>query len=245
MGLVGAPGSMKTSLALNMCEQMLKNTDGRVLFFSLDMSTRHISMRLLQRELDCFKSDVIAMCRRNAPELTEAHQRLQRAFAGRLFLIGQRNDGVDLTWEDMKEIMIQTAPDLVIVDYVQLISGYRSDMELFHNALPKIISSAGTYGLRFLLLSQMGRTGRADQKNKLGDHAAGGYYFQARLDIEIELFTEKDSYGNGHIIAGVSKTRNGAAGHCFDIEYSPRTLAFTGRSKEVKRAGKNSKIFEL
>lgn len=245
MGLVGAPGSMKTSLAINMVYNALENTDGRVVFMSLDMAPRAIRMRMLQRELNVSKWELINMIKKSHPAIETARNSLRSKCEGRFGLAGQRGDGKDITWENIHDIIVQTAPDLVIIDYLQLIAKYRNDTDLLFNVLPKITSTAGTYGTRFLLLSQMGRAGRADQKNGLGDHAAGGYYFTARLDVEIELCVERDTMGEAHIIAGVTKTRNGAAGKMFDLDYSPITLAFTGRCRATARSKKDKAKFEI
>jgi hypothetical protein len=79
----------------------------------------------------------------------------------------------------------------------------------------------------------------------MGDHAAGGYYLNARVDIEIELATQLDGDGRNHIIASVTKSRNAARGKNFDLEYSPRTLSFTGGSKPVKFRSAQAQKFEL
>jgi hypothetical protein len=215
-----------------------------VLFFSLDMSTKQISMRLLQREADDFKSSIITRIKERDKELAIIRKNLHQRLRGKFFLVGQNKDGKDLTWQNMRDLVISTGADFVIIDYFQLIAGYRSDMEVLHDVLPHIVSIAGNQNIRFLLLSQMGRQGQADQKNKMGDHAAGGYYFTARVDIEVELATQVDEDNQNHIIAAVTKSRNAAKGRCFDLEYSPRTLSFTGQAKPVRYKSSRAQKFD-
>ena len=174
MALVGAPGSMKTSLALNMVYDCWKKfPKGRVAFFSLDMSTKKLAFRIAQRELDDFRGVIWDSIRHGDPETLARMKEIRREMSKKIKLIGQNQDGRDLTWPNIRDLIISTGADFIVIDYFQLIAGYRSDMDLLRTVLPLIVAMAGNYGMRFLLLSQIARAGQADQKNKLVDHGAG------------------------------------------------------------------------
>jgi KaiC/GvpD/RAD55 family RecA-like ATPase len=245
MNLVGSPGSMKTALALNMLYQFCeKYPEDRALFFSLDMSMEKIVVRMLQNQTDKFMRGVIEDIQRRDQLMRESAREMSRRFHKRAAFVGQRLDGKDLSWNNMLSVMTAVGADFVIIDYFQLISGPVSEMQAMKELLPKVVSLANKHKMRFLLLSQMGRQGLADQKNKMGDHAAGGYYFTARADIEIELATQMDANGNTHIIAATPKTRSGKGKRYFDLAYSPRALSFTGECQEVKHQKAENKKFD-
>jgi KaiC/GvpD/RAD55 family RecA-like ATPase len=245
MNLVGSPGSMKTALALNMLYQFCeKYPSDRALFFSLDMSMEKIVVRMLQNQADKFMRDVIEDIQRRDTLMRETAREMSRRFRKRAAFVGQRLDGKDLSWNNMLNVITAVGADFVIIDYFQLISGPASEMQAMKELLPKVVSLANKHKMRFLLLSQMGRQGLADQKNKMGDHAAGGYYFTARADIEIELATQQDANGNTHILAATPKTRSGKGKQFFDLEYSPRSLSFTGECYKVAHKGAGNQKFE-
>jgi KaiC/GvpD/RAD55 family RecA-like ATPase len=245
MNLVGSPGSMKTALALNMLYQFCKKyPNERALFFSLDMSMEKIVVRMLQNQTDKFMREVIEDIQRRDKLMRDAAREMSRRFHKRAAFVGQRLDGKDLSWNNMINVMTAVGADFVIIDYFQLISGPSSEMHAMKELLPKIVSLSNKHKMRFLLLSQMGRQGLADQKNKMGDHAAGGYYFTARADIEIELATQQDANGNTHIVAATPKTRSGRGKRYFDLEYSPRSLLFTGDCNEVRHKNTQNQKFD-
>jgi KaiC/GvpD/RAD55 family RecA-like ATPase len=245
MNLVGSPGSMKTALALNMLYQFCrKYPNDRALFFSLDMSMEKIVVRMLQNQADKFMRDVIEDIQRRDTLMRDTAREMAKRFHKRAAFVGQRLDGKDLSWSNMLNIITAVGADFVIIDYFQLISGPASEMQAMKELLPKVVSLANKHKMRFLLLSQMGRQGLADQKNKMGDHAAGGYYFTARADIEIELATQQDANGNTHILAATPKTRSGKGKRYFDLGYSPRSLSFTGECHEVMHKGSRNQKFE-
>jgi hypothetical protein len=84
MALVGAPGSMKTSLALNMAYCFWRRfPESRMAFFSLDMSTKKLTERILQRELDEFKSALREKIRDRDPDTLRRVGEIRRSLAGK------------------------------------------------------------------------------------------------------------------------------------------------------------------
>jgi len=246
LALVGAPGSMKTSLALSAAENFLSRMgDGKVLFFSLDMPARIIAARRLMRAIDCFQSQLYEMMKSGDPEWTNAAKRLHEYDHGRFCLADKPRGGNHFSWEQITGIVSQLAPELVIIDYLTLIGEYRSELEAVKDLMPKIVGMAGDFGLSVILLSQMGRGSRAAQKTSLGAHAAGGHYVEDAVDVEIELLQEKDSNDENAIIATITKTRKGRAGQSFRLDFKPRSLSFGHTCLPVNKAKAPQSVFDL
>lgn len=246
LALVGAPGSMKTSLAISAAESFLRHgSDGKVLFFSLDMPARTIAARRLMREMDCFQSQLYEMIKSGSPELDNAIKRLHEYDRGRFRIADKPRGGSHFSWEQITGIVSQLAPELVIIDYLTLIGDYRSELEAVKDLMPKIVGMAGDFGLSVILLSQMGRVSRAAQKTSLGAHAAGGHYVEDAVDVEIELLQEKDSNDENAIIATITKTRKGRSGQSFRLDFKPRSLSFGHTCLPVNKAKAPQKIFDV
>lgn len=245
MALVGAPGSMKTSLALNAVNNYLSNNEGRVLFFSLDMPAGKVATRWYMRELDRSEPEVYSMWQSNDPDFEQAKRRLNSWSRGRFRLIGKPKGGRRYSWENLRDVVVQTGPELVIIDYLTCIGDYTSELEAVRDLMPKICGMCEDFGLAVILLSQMGRGSRAAQKVSSGGHAAGGHYVEDAVDVEIELLKQIDEDGKSNFIATVTKTRKAAAGRSFRLEYTPCTMEFRPTCTEVSRAQKPQKIFEI
>lgn len=245
LALVGAPGSMKTSLALNAVNNYLSSNEGRVLFFSLDMPAGKVAARWYMRELDRSEPEVYNMWQSHDPEFEEAKQRLNSWSRGRFRLIGKPNGGKHYSWENLRDAVVQTGPELVIIDYLTCIGEYLSELEAVRDLMPKICGMAEDFGLAVILLSQMGRGSRAAQKVSSGGHAAGGHYVEDAVDVEIELLKQLGEAGKSNFIASVTKTRKVAAGRSFRLEYTPWTMEFRPTCTEVSRTQKPQKIFEI
>lgn len=246
LALVGAPGSMKTTLALNAVDDFLeKNSDGRLLFFSLDMPAQTIVARRLMRLMNCFQSELYQKIKHGDESVKTALKELRDSDGGRFRLIGKPRGGGSYSWEQVAEIAAQTAPDLIIVDYLTLIGAYRSELEAVYDLVPKIKSLAEDLGVAVILLSQMGRSSRAAQKNSSGGHAAGGHYVEDAADVEIELLKEEAEDGRTAIVATVTKTRKAASGKSFALEFNARRLSFGCKAERVSRVKPTANVFNI
>ena len=246
LALVGAPGSMKTALALNAVDDFLrKNREGKVLFFSLDMPAIKVHTRRLMREMDCFESELYGMIKRKDPAVKEAQHRLKLSDAGRFNLVGKPRGGKPYSWGQIAEIIIQLAPDMVIIDYLTLIGTYRSELECVIDLMPKIKSIADDLGIAMILLSQMGRSSRAAQKSGSGGHAAGGHYVEDAVDVEIELLKDESPDGKSAIVATVTKTRKNQSGKSFALNLKTRSLSFGSMADQVTRSKPAVSVFNI
>lgn len=247
MALVGAPGSMKTSLALNAVDDFMSHMplDARLLFFSLDMPPQTVIARRLMREMNCFQSELYRMIHDKSPAVKDAYNRIAARDAGRFRLVGRQRGGEPYAWEDVANIIVQVAPDLVIIDYLTLIGKYRSELEAVYDLVPKIVSLKEDLGLAVILLSQMGRSSKAAQKSGSGGHAAGGHYVEDAADVEIELLKDEKADGDTAIVATVTKTRKNASGRSFMLDLNPRSLSFGSTAERVMRLKPAASVFNI
>lgn len=246
LALVGAPGSMKTALALNAVDDFLqKNSEGKVLFFSLDMPAIKVHTRRLMREMDCFESDLYGMIKRKDPAVREAQLRMTQRDGGRFHLVGKPRGGRPYSWGQISEIIVQLAPDMVIIDYLTLIGTYRSDLECVSDLMPKVKSIADDLGIAMILLSQMGRLSRAAQKTGSGGHAAGGHHVEDAVDAEIELLKDENTDGKSAIVATVTKTRKNQSGKSFALDLKVRSLSFGSTAETVTRSKPAVSVFNI
>lgn len=247
MALVGAPGSMKTSLALNAVDDFMYQMplDSRLLFFSLDMPPQTVIARRLMREMNCFQSELYRMVHDKHPAVKEAYGRILERDAGRFRLIGRPRGGEPYSWDQVANIIIQVAPDLVIIDYLTLIGKYRSELEAVYDLVPKIVSLKEDLGIAVILLSQMGRSSKAAQKSGSGGHAAGGHYVEDAADVEIELLKDESEGGETAIVATVTKTRKNASGKSFRLDLNARSLSFGGAAERVRRLKQAASVFNI
>lgn len=247
MAVVGAPGSMKTSLALNAVNDYLSNSTGRVLFFSLDMPAERVAVRWLMREVGRGEKEIFQAWKDpdSDPELKEARRRLNELQKGRFRLVGKRGGGKRYSWDDLRNMTVQVGPELVVIDYLTCIGEYRNEMDAVRDLMPKICGMAEDFGLSVILLSQMGRSSRAAQSSSSGGHAAGGHFVEDAVDVEIELLKQISEDGRSNFVATVTKTRKTASGRSFRLEFTPATMEFKRFCSEVSRAQKPKQIFEL
>ncbi len=120
--LAARPSMGKTALALNLARNVTVDHGGRALFFSLEMTTRSLVLRLLSAEArvdqSLFRRGHIS--RSDYARLVDAAQRLDRA---RLLI----DDTGDATVLEMKakarRAQSDGGLDLVVVDYLQLARG--------------------------------------------------------------------------------------------------------------------------
>ena len=245
MAIVGAPGSMKTSLALNAVDDYLDRYNERCLFFSLDMPARTIQARRMVRVMNCFQSELYEMIKNKDPRVEDAQKKIIASDRGRFKLIGKPKGGRHYSWDQIRDITIQVAPELLIIDYLTLIGSYPNELEAVYDLIPKIKGLADDFGIAVMMLSQMGRSSRAAQKGGSGGHAAGGHYVEDAADVEIELLKEDTDDYTPAIVATVTKTRKSASGGNYALGFIPRTLSFKATTTKVERAKAPTKIFNI
>lgn len=247
--LVGAQGSMKTSLAIRGIMQTLRDQpDSTVLVFSLDMSAAEFSARFLLQELGVSLTELYGLIRSPTEEYLRAKQEFEEFAAGRLKILGNSYQK-RWTMAGLEQQVGIRLPALVVVDYLTCLKRpNQSDLECAEECMPKIQALAQKLGVKFLLLSQMGRSSKSDQqRGAIGGHSKGGGIIEELAHSEIELFKDRslDEDGQQQIVATITKTRRGQNNQSFALKYRGRSMEFTGRAQRVERTSGNTPVFGM
>jgi replicative DNA helicase len=224
--LAGRPGMGKTSLALNIAEHAAIREAKTVGIFSLEMAAEQLVIRLLcsQARVDSHKARSGFLSKDDWKELAKALGKLAEA---RIFVDDTPGISIVEMRSKARRLKAQHGLDLLVVDYLQLMSGATSSRRLYENRQQEISAiSRALKGLAkelnapVLALSQLSRAPeqrRGDHKPQLSDLRESGSIEQ---DADVVLFVyREDLYrkdqdqgdtGIAEIIIG--KQRNGPTG---------------------------------
>ena len=215
--VAGRPSMGKTAFCLNLARNSAVNYGVGVGFFSLEMASYQLAMRLLTAEarVDAHK------VRTGALE-TENWQRLSRS-AGRLYSAPMFIDdtaGISILELRAKARRLKAEHNIgmIVIDYLQLITGPRSDnrqqeISMISQSLKGL---AKELNVPVVALSQLSRAveARTDKRPMLSDLRESGAIEQ---DADIVMFVYRDEFyghteneGMAEIIIG--KQRNGPIG---------------------------------
>jgi replicative DNA helicase len=157
IGILGAPGSGKSSFAYNICRN-LSRSGKKVLFESLDMSKRQMLAKSILSHLDGqhdFLSMLQSIENNGMGQFTNAIEEARIDRANIFF--NSRASGVEEIEEDIKEFMLQNGqvPDLVVIDYFEKVRGPYGDAQRdAHHIIPRLTDLAKEYNTCIFLLLQ-------------------------------------------------------------------------------------------
>lgn len=248
LSIIGTPGTLKTSFALNLIDSWLEDADPRsgVTFFSLDMGRNKVMERIARRELRCGASVLRSIALANNDEWQNAVKRLDARLHDRLMVL--TNDQRQWTMQELQEYVETHSVDLLIIDYVTMIEvpGARTDLDKQNALYPIFKRFAQDYKIAVVLLSQLSNESRKQLRSgdAEGVTARGGGKLQELVDAEIVLMsvnpetfgiegTERDA-----IVAYVSKARNGRKGGYYHIEPRGADLSLKPTADRVYRTGR-------
>ncbi|MGC8766843.1 MAG: replicative DNA helicase [Brevinematia bacterium] len=219
----GRPSMGKTAFALNLCLNMAKDYQKKVLFFSLEMSKEQLAQRLLSTES---KIDLKSLRTGNVKEsewdsLLEAAIRL----SGLNIIIDDTPSSsiVDIKSKARKIFTKEKGIDIIIIDYLQIIevprglSVIRSRNEEIGFISRSLKSLAKELNIPIIVLSQLSRSveKRIDKRPILSDLRESGSIEQ---DADLVAFLYRDEYYNPDtdkkniVEIIISKQRNGPVG---------------------------------
>src|SRR5688572_21340585 len=220
--IVAARPSMgKTSLVLNMAQHVAIQPDHTVGFFSLEMSKESLFLRLLTSEaqIDSHRLMSGAIGQKDYGRISHA---LETLSAMRLFIDDTANVGVLEMRAKARRLQAEHGLSLLIVDYIQLMSG-RGRFENRTLELASISRSlkglAKELRVPIVVLSQLSRApeSRSDHRPQLSDLRESGALEQD-ADVVVLIYRE-DVYNKdpNHPDAGtaeliLAKQRNGPTG---------------------------------
>lgn len=240
--LTGHQGSMKTSLVLSGVDNALSR-HMTVLFFSLDMAPDVLQERRLMRYMGKSQAQLIQLSRLKDSEVDKAACNLAFQDDGCLIIEGNDYNGSGMKWNvySIAEEVEKVRPHVLVIDFItRLRSGKQSDLECVNEAMDVLRGVTQKCGVRTILLSQMSRTAKLDQKiGNMGGHSKGGGEIEDAADYEIELFKDISEYSkNGRIIATVTKSRKAQDHTSFELGTDMSSMKFTGEAIEVRRLSK-------
>jgi replicative DNA helicase len=245
--LAARPGMGKTSLALNVAQHAATKEKKTIGLFSLEMAAEQLVMRLLCSEarVDSHKARSGFLSKDDWKDLAKALGRLAEA---RIFIDDTPGISVVEMRSKARRLKAEHGLDLLIVDYLQLMSGSSGSRRGFENRQQEISSiSRSLKGLAkelsipVLALSQLSRAPeqrRGDHKPQLSDLRESGSIEQ---DADVVLFVyredlyKKDSdeadTGVADIIVG--KQRNGPTG-VVELAFISQWTKFENLAYEVE-----------
>lgn len=239
--ITGGPGSMKTSLALQILETYLNRTERGIAYYcSVDMKPREIMMRILERESQMDEEEIIRSSKYNKELYKEFIEKVIKKYSSRVYING--NDiRKNMNLEEFIKNVHKRMPKIVIIDYLTRLKDMNeSDLKFVERAMPKIQRSAQEYGIVYIILNQMSRQSRQNQiEGYMGGHSRGGGIVEELASVELELMKEEDS---GRIICGIMKARHGRSGEYYDLMYEGRIKRFTGKSEILEQRNDNKKV---
>ncbi len=220
MVLVAARPSMgKTTFALNLCENAALKNGKSVVIFSLEMSKEQLAYKLL-----CSQANVDMLKLRTGNLEDKDWENIARASgplaAARIFIDDTAGVSVMEMRSKCRRIKIEHGIDLIMIDYLQLMSG-SSGSESRQQEVSEISRSIKALAKEMqcpvVALSQLSRAPeqRADHRPMLSDLRESGSIEQ---DADVVMFLYRDEYYNketedkniGECI--IAKQRNGPVG---------------------------------
>ena len=218
--LAARPGMGKTAFALNVAANVAKKYNKTVAVFNLEMSREQIAMRLLSSE------SFIELQKLATGKLSEEEWNKLCMSSAALSQTDIRvDDNPTITVADMKaKCRRLDSLGLIIIDYLQLMSGPNSEKGGFDNRV-QVVSEisrglkvmAKELNVPVVCLSQLSRAveGRADKRPVLSDLRESGSIEQdadAVMALYRDDYYNEDSEDKGIVECIVLKNRHGETG---------------------------------
>lgn len=242
--LAGRPGMGKTSLALNIMQNVAMDEDEVVAMFSLEMSKMALVKRLLASE------SRISFSSLNDGKISDSDlKRLSNA----MFRLGNApiflDDNASLNVLQMKaktrRLKAEQDLSLVIVDYLQLMSGVGAsesrEQELAHisRGLKQMAMELQIPVLALTQLNRQVENRGGDKRPKLSDLRGSGAIEQ---DADLVGFVYRpfvytqDEADRGHAELIIGKQRNGPTG-TVELQFIDEYMRFENQSRQPEPAG--------
>ena len=206
----GRPAMGKTAFALAYCINLLKENK-KVLYFSLETTKKGIMKRFLLLKSK-IKSEFFIKTKDDFKRIEKAKE----FFADKELIL---EDKCSITTEEIEEIINKNKPDVVFIDYVQIIKMPKAPnlTEATNLAIQELKEIAVRTNTLIFLLSGLSRNveNRYDKHPMLSD-LRNGSLLEEISDVVLLLYREdyydaqSDMKGIGNII--VAKNKNGATG---------------------------------
>jgi len=237
--ILGArPATGKTTLALNFTLNVLRNTQKRVAFVSLEQTAPELAHKLCAAAAGVQIPETQAELTSTKKTNPRLGQKLREAFSSidssRLHII-ERTENVKHLVNTLAKIKRENSLDLVVIDYLQLIPscGERSRYEAVTNISVSLKKAAKELDVPVICLAQVNRNNANENRApRLSDLRDSGAIEQdadiAALlyDAKVETEEEQQIGGIRTVNLDIQKNRAGAC-MCIKLNFAPRFSLFT------------------
>ena len=230
--IAAQPGTGKTALATNILAHLCGQKKKRALFFSLEMSSEQISLRLVARE-EKVKFQFIRRPRKDDPFFwTHVIAAQDKISAWPLVIDDTSSLSVLEMMARCRREKMARGLDLVVVDFIQLASGRGDNRAQVVGGIARDLKNmAKTLGLPVIALSQLSRdNAKAKRLPTLFDLKESGD-IEAAADVVIILHELDANPVAKTILAIIAKQRNGPTGDR-KILFFPEILRFENCARE-------------
>ncbi len=230
--IASRPGMGKTSIALNMAVNAVREAGSAAVFFSLEMSREQLVMRLLASE------SFVDSRKLQTGDLTpEEWDRVAKASAGMAKMDLRFDDNPAIGVAEMKAKCRRVENlGLIVIDYLQLMQGTRrteNRVQEVADISRNLKIMAKELNVPVLCLSQLSRANeqRQNKRPMLSDLRESGAIEQ---DADVVMFLYRDDYYNedseerNTAECIVAKNRHGATG-TIHLQWLPQYTTFSSR----------------
>ncbi len=249
--LAARPAVGKTAFALNLATHAAMEQDKSVAFFTLEMSAEQLAMRILASlgQLDGFKLKSGNLLNQDWKRINEASAQLANTN-----LVIDDTSGItigEIRAKCRRLASSENGLSLVVIDYLQLISGGKNYGSNRQQEVSDISRSLKTLALELeipiIALSQLSRgvESREDKRPMMSDLRESGSIEQ---DADIVMFLYRDDYynkeakmedNNSVIEINIAKHRSGPTA-TIELLFKKNTQTFLNLRKERKNMEENA-----
>lgn len=193
--LAARPAMGKSALALNFANQVAKRNEGAVAIFSLEMPSDSMMKRLMSAESQVF-SNKLRDGKMNNDEMSRLYEAGSRLSERKIFIDDTSSIKVSQIFSKCRKLKSEyDSISLVVIDYLQLITGTRSDsrQQEVSDISRNLKILAKEMSCPVIALSQLSREveKRTDHKPQLSDLRESGSIEQ---DADIVMFLYRKNY---------------------------------------------------
>ncbi len=245
--LAARPSMGKTAFVLNLAQYIAVKKKLCTVFFSLEMNEEELGKRLLSMESGV-DSSKLRIGNLNEEEWISSVEAAGHISESNLFIDATPGITVSEMRSKLRKMSLKREINLIIIDYLQLMSGDGSSRDSRQEEVSKISRSlkglARELNCPVIALSQLSRQveSRPDKRPILSDLRESGAIEQ---DADVVMFLYRDEYYNknrddnkGEAELIIAKQRNGPLGTIY-LRWLPQLTRFASSDKKESYGNKN------
>lgn len=224
--LAGRPGCGKTSLMLNLANNIVSKCDKRVKIFSLEMSEYELGVRIISSAVN-IAADKIKQLELTENEIAKIDKVVKKKLLTNIFIDDRSGQTLDALLCRAERAVKEEGADLLFIDYLQLLSANGDSRYLeISNISRGLKSLAKKLNVPVVCLSQLSRAieRRDDPTPKLSDLRDSGS-IEEDADLVMMLSPVKKNSSDRFFLT-IAKNRHGMTGK-IRLRFRPKTTTFT------------------